>query len=112
MLWGKKTVASDDISRVRQSPPFLLLKALNDNQAKGREDATVMPGEAEARAAGLEFCSATYHSAMELLLDTETLVPDEEANAQMANVTCGPDYGFAFRITKTGFALLRSAEKE
>jgi hypothetical protein len=62
-----------------------LLRALNENQAHGREGAVVEPGEQEARDAGLRPGSSLYRAAVWWLLDKGALVPDREANARARN---------------------------
>jgi hypothetical protein len=86
-----------------------LLRALNENQAYGRESAVVEPGEQEARDAGLRPGSTLFRAAVWWLLDQEALVPDREANERARNAA-GAQYGdFAFRITRRGLDMLRGS---
>jgi hypothetical protein len=86
-----------------------LLRALNENQAYGREGAVVEPGEQEARDAGLRPGSSLYRAAVWWLLDKGALVPDREANARARNTAGAQHRDFAFRITRHGLDMLRGA---
>ena len=86
-----------------------LLRALNENQAHGREGAVVEPGEQEARDAGLRPGSTLYRAAVWWLLDQEALVPDREANERARNAAGAQHRDFAFRITRHGLDMLRGA---
>jgi hypothetical protein len=87
----------------------LLLRALNENQAHGREGAVVEPGEQEARDAGLRPGSSHYRAAVWWLLDKGALVPDREANARAKDAAGVQHRGFAFRLTRHGLDMLRGA---
>jgi hypothetical protein len=84
-----------------------LLRAMNENQAHGREGAAVEPGEQEARDAGLRPGSSPYRAAVWWLLDKGALVPDREANARARNAAGAQHRDFAFRITRHGLDMLR-----
>ena len=84
-----------------------LLRALNENQAHGREDAAVKPGEPEVRDAGLRPGSPLYRAAVWWLLDKGALVPDREANARARNASGAQHRDFAFKITRGGLDMLR-----
>ena len=86
-----------------------LLRAMNENQAHGRESAVVEPGEQEARDAGLRPGSTLYRAAVWWLLDKEALVPDREANEGARNAAGAQHSDFAFRITRRGLDMLRGA---
>jgi len=84
-----------------------LLRALNENQAHGREGAVVEPGEHEAMDANLRPESILYRSAVWWLLDKGALVPDREANERARNASGAQHRDFAFRITRDGLNMLR-----
>ena len=86
-----------------------LLRAMNENQAHGRESAVVEPGDQEARDAGLRPGSTLYRAAVWWLLDEEVLVPDREANGRLRNASGAQHRDFAFRITRHGLEMLRGA---
>jgi hypothetical protein len=87
----------------------LLLRALNENQAHGREGAVVEPGEQEASDAGLRPGSSLYRAAVWWLLDKGALVPDREANERARNAAGAQHPDFAFRLTRRGLDMLRGA---
>ena len=84
-----------------------LLRALNENQAHGREGAVVEPGEQEAHDAGLRPESILYRSAVWWLLDKGALVPDRKANERARNAAGAQHRDFAFKITRGGLNMLR-----
>jgi hypothetical protein len=84
-----------------------LLRAMNENQAHGREGTAVNPGEEEAIDAGLRPGSTLYRAAVWWLLDKEALVPDREANERARNASGAQHRDFAFRITRRGLDMLR-----
>jgi hypothetical protein len=86
-----------------------LLRALNENQAHGREGAAVKPGEQEASDAGLRPGSHLYRAAVWWLLDNDALVPDREANERLRNAAGAQHHDFAFRLTRRGLDMLRGA---
>jgi hypothetical protein len=86
-----------------------LLRALNENQAHGREVAAVKPGEQEASDAGLRPGSHLYRAAVWWLLDNDALVPDREANERLRNAAGAQHHDFAFRLTRRGLDMLRGA---
>ncbi len=64
-----------------------LLRALNDNQAHGREDATVVIGATEQQAAGIQRDSPLYDKVMQRAREERFLVYDEEAAIAQAPST-------------------------
>ena len=67
-----------------------LLRVLNDNQAHGREDATVVIGPAELQAAGMVRDSPLYDKVMRRAQEERFLVYDEEsATAQTLSLATG-----------------------
>ena len=86
-----------------------LLRALNENQAHGREGAVVEPGDQEARDAGLRPGSTLYRAAVWWLLDKEALVPDREANERLRNAAGAQHRDFTFKITRRGLDMVRGA---
>jgi hypothetical protein len=86
-----------------------LLRALNENQAHGREGAVVKPAEEETIVAGLRPGSHLYRAAVWWLLDNDALVPDREANARVKNTVGAQHHDFAFRLTRHGLDMLRGA---
>ena len=87
----------------------LLLRALSEHQAHGREGAAVKPGEQEVRGAGLRPGSPLYRAAVWWLLDNGALVPDREANARLRNTVGAQHHDFAFRLTRRGLDMLHEA---
>jgi len=86
-----------------------LLRALNENQAHGREGAEVKPGEEEARDAGLRPGSTLYRAAVWWLLDKGALVPERESNEQLRNAVGAQHRDFAFKLTRHGLDMLGGA---
>jgi hypothetical protein len=86
-----------------------LLRALNENQAHGREGVAVNLGDQEARDAGLRPGSPLYRSAVWWLLDKGAFVPDREANERLRNTVGAQHRDFAFRLTRRGLDMLRGA---
>jgi hypothetical protein len=84
-----------------------LLRALNENQAHGREGAVVQPGEQEARDAGLRPGSTLYRAGVWWLLDKGALVPDRKANERARNASGAQHRDFAVKITRGGLEMLR-----
>ncbi len=67
-----------------------LLRALNDNQAHGREDTTVVIGPAEQRVAGIVRNSPLYDKVVRRAQEERFLVYDEEsATAQTLCLATG-----------------------
>jgi hypothetical protein len=87
----------------------LLLRALNENQAHGREGAGVKPGEQEARDAGLRPGSTHYRAAVWWLLDKGALVPERESNERLRNAVGAQHRDFAFKLTRQGQDMLGGA---
>jgi hypothetical protein len=86
-----------------------LLRALNENQAHGREGAAVKLGEEETMVAGLRPGSHLYRAAVWWLLDNDALVSDREANERLRNTVGAQHHDFAFRLTRHGLDMLREA---
>lgn len=86
-----------------------LLRALNENQARGREGAVVKPGDEEARDAGLRPSSSLYRAAVWWLLDKGALVPDRESNEGLRNAAGAQHRDFAFKLTPYGLDMLGEA---
>jgi hypothetical protein len=61
-----------------------LLRALNDNQAHGREDAAVVIGTAEQRAVGAAKDSPLYDKVMRRAQEERFLVRDEDSTTAQA----------------------------
>jgi hypothetical protein len=86
-----------------------LLRALNDNQAHGREDATVVIGTAEQRAVGTAKDSPLYDEVMRRAQEERFLVYDEDsATAKALNSATGPLEPYKF--THDALEMLRWAE--
>ena len=86
-----------------------LLLALNDNQAHGREDATVIIGTAEQRAAGMGRDSPLYEKVMRRAQEERFLVYDEaSASAQALSSATGDLEPYKF--THDALEMLRWAE--
>jgi hypothetical protein len=86
-----------------------LLRALNENQAHGREGAVVKPGEKEARDAELRPGSTHYRAAVWWLLDKGALVPERESNERLRNAVGAQHRDYAFKLTRYGLDMLRGA---
>ncbi len=85
-----------------------LLRALNDNQAHGREDATVVIGTAEQQAAGMVRGSPLYDKVMQRAQEERFLVYDEDAaTAQALNSATGDLEPYKF--TREALEMLRWA---
>jgi hypothetical protein len=82
-----------------------LLRAMNDQQAKGQTDAPVIPNSEMAYRAGL--VSADRDSAIEWLLDEKALLPVNDLNLRASNIAGTPQYGLYFYITDRGIDLVR-----
>jgi hypothetical protein len=87
-----------------------LLRALNDNQAHGREDATVVLGTAEQRAAGVVKDSPLYEKVMRQAQEERFLVYDEEsATAQALSSSATGDLE-PYKFTHEALEMLRWAD--
>ena len=86
-----------------------LLRALNENQARGQEGAVVKPGEQDARDAGLRPSSSLYRAAVWWLLDKGALVPDRESNEGLRNAAGAQHHDFGFKLTRHGLDMLGGA---
>jgi hypothetical protein len=86
-----------------------LLRALNDNQAHGREDATVVVGTVEQQAAGMEKDSPLYDQVMQRAQEERFLVYDEaSASAQALSSATGDLEPYKF--THDALEMLRWAD--
>jgi hypothetical protein len=86
-----------------------LLRALNDNQAHGREDATVVIGTAEQQAAGMVRDSQLYEKVLQRAQEERFLVYDAEAaTAQALNSATGDLEPYKF--THEALEMLRWAD--
>jgi hypothetical protein len=86
-----------------------LLRALNDNQARGREDATVVIGTAEQQAAGMVRGSPLYNTVMQRAQEERFLVYEEDAATAQAlsSATGGLE---PFKFTREALEMLRWAD--
>ena len=86
-----------------------LLRALNDNQAHGREDATVVIGTAELQAAGMVRDSALYEKVMQHAQERRFLVYGEgTAAARVPASAAGEPLG-PYKFTHEALEMLRWA---
>jgi hypothetical protein len=86
-----------------------LLRALNDNQAHGREDVTVVIGTAEQQAAGMVRGSLLYEKVMQRAQEERFLVYDEDlVSAQVLEATSGDIKPYKF--TRDALEMLRWAD--
>jgi hypothetical protein len=85
-----------------------LLRALNDNQAHGREDATVVIGTAEEQAAGVVRGSPLYDKVMQRAQEERFLVVNEEAAIAQAPSSAAGDPQ-PYRFTHDALEMLRWA---
>ena len=87
-----------------------LLRALNDNQAHGREDATVIIGTAEERAAGMGRDSPLYEKVMRRAQEETFLVMNEDsATAQAPSSSATGDLE-PYKFTHDALEMLRWAD--
>jgi hypothetical protein len=87
---------------------LILLRLLNERQAKGRTDATVMPDYAMAAGAGLgSHDSLECAAALGRLVDAGLLEPANRIDTQFSTVVGQPDHSFAYKITPRGMRLLQ-----
>ncbi len=86
-----------------------LLRALNDNQAHGREDATVVIGSAEQEAAGIVRGSPLYDKVMQRAQVEKFLVYDEDAATAQArsSAAANPE---PYTFTHDALEMLRWAD--
>jgi hypothetical protein len=85
-----------------------LLRALNDNQAHGREDATVVIGTAEQQAAGMVRDSQLYEKVLQRAQEERFLVYDPEAATAQALSSASGDPG-PYKFTHEALEMLRWA---
>src|ERR687890_728580 len=86
-----------------------LLRALNDNQAHGREDATVVIGPAELQAAGMVRDSPLYEKVMQHAQERRFLVYGEATAAAQAPGSAAGELG-PYKFTHDALEMLRLAE--
>jgi hypothetical protein len=86
-----------------------LLRALNDNQAHGREDATVVIGTAELQSAGMVMDSPLYDKVMQRAQEERFLVHDEEAATAQAPSSAAGDLE-PYKFTHDALEMLRWAD--
>jgi hypothetical protein len=87
-----------------------LLQALNDNQAHGREDATVVIGTAELQAAGMVRDSPLYEKVMRRAQEETFLVMNEDsATAQAPSSSATGDLE-PYKFTHDALEMLRWAD--
>ncbi len=86
-----------------------LLRALNDNQAHGRADATVVIGSAEEQAAGMIRGSQLYEKVLQRAQEERFLVYDAEAATARALSSSTGDRG-PYMFTHDALEMLRWAD--
>ena len=87
-----------------------LLRALNDNQAHGREDATVVIGPAELQAAGMVGDSPLYEKVMQHAQERRFLVHVEATAAAQATGSAPGEPLGPYEFTHDALEMLRWAE--
>jgi hypothetical protein len=88
-----------------------LLRALNDNQAHGREDATVVIGTEEQQAAGMVRGSPLYEKVMQRAQEERFLVYEEEsATARALSSAAGGGDLEPYKFTHEALEMLRWAD--
>ena len=86
-----------------------LLQALNDNQAHGEEDATVVIGTAELQAAGVVRGSPLYDKVMQHAQERRFLIYGEESATAQAPSSATGDLG-SYKFTHSALEMLRWAD--
>jgi hypothetical protein len=86
-----------------------LLRTLNDNQAHGREDATVVIGAAEQQAAGMVRGSPLYDKVMQRAQEERFLVYDEDVASAPALKSATGDLE-PYKFTREALEMLRWAD--
>ena len=86
-----------------------LLRALNDNQAHGREDATVVIGTAEEQSAGIVRGSPLYDRVMQRAQEERFLVYDEDAATAQARSSAAGNLE-SYKFTREALEMLRWAD--
>ena len=87
-----------------------LLRALNDNQAHGREDATVVIGTAELQAAGMVRDSPLYDKVMQRAQEERFLVHDEDAATAQATRSSAAGDLEPYKFTHDALEMVRWAD--
>ena len=85
-----------------------LLQALNDNQAHGEEDATVVIGSAELQAAGVVRGYPLYDKVMQHAQEHRFLIYGEESATAQAPSSATGDLG-SYKFTHDALEMLRWA---
>ena len=86
-----------------------LLQALNDNQAHGEEDATVVIGTAELQAASVVRGSPLYDKVMQRAQERRFLIYGEESATALASSSATGDLG-SYKFTRDALEMLRWAD--
>ncbi len=86
-----------------------LLRALNDNQAHGREDATVVIGTSEQEAAGIVMGSPLYERVMQRAQEERFLVYDEASATAPGPGSVASDLE-PYKFTHDALEMLRWAD--
>ena len=86
-----------------------LLQALNDNQAHGQEDATLLIGTADLRAAGVVMGSPLYEKVMQHARERRFLVYGKQSATAQAPRTATGDLG-PYKFTHDALEMLRWAD--
>ena len=86
-----------------------LLQALNDNQAHGEEDATVVIGTAELQAASVVRGSPLYDKVMQHAQERRFLIYGEESATAQAPSSATGDLG-SYKFTHAALEMLRWAD--
>jgi hypothetical protein len=86
-----------------------LLQTLNDNQAHGEEDATVVIGTAELQAAGVVRGSPLYDKVMQHAQEHKFLIYGEESATAQAPSSATGDLG-SYKFTHAALEMLRWAD--
>jgi hypothetical protein len=87
-----------------------LLRALNDNQAHGREDATVVIGTSEQQAAGMVRGSPLYDKVMQRAQEERFLVYEEDSATARARGGEASGDLVPYRFTRDALEMLRWAD--
>jgi hypothetical protein len=85
-----------------------LLRALNDNQAHGREGVTVVIGAAEEQAAGMVRGSPFYDRVMQRVQEERFLVYEEDSATARAPSSAPGEFG-PYKFTHDALEMLRWA---
>jgi hypothetical protein len=86
-----------------------LLRALNDNQAHGQEDATVVIGTTEQQAAGIVRGSPLYEKVMQRAQEERFLVYEEDSATAQSREEASGDLE-PYKFTRDALEMLRWAD--